>query len=578
MIHRFFVSTGLLALAVLLLVGGCSNKEEEGAKAVAKFDLLARVPADTPYVVAGSKPLPETLSKHLLQASRIKAEEDQEPMWQNLAQADLDETPRRLLQFMHALSQELEGKQTPQGLAELGLPLSGRNLLYGLGVLPVAWVQITDGDKVNALLDRVEKRAGLTSVAGQLQGQSYRRLTFGKLVGIFAQREGYLVAALLPDPQVDKLLPLALGMEKPTPSLADSGELAALSKKHGYLGYGEGYIDLVKLTEMALGEAEGINAQVLIALGARPADLSPGCRALAKALVQSAPRVALGFTRVEDHAYDFEMVWETSPGVAAWLRELAAPVPGLGAAPDAIFSLGLGLHLPKLRDGLKQFLATIAEQGKACEKVDQEALARSMQSIDMMLNPMLAGIKGFELVVEGVEVPPHGAQPESVDGRLIVAATDPRGLFGMLGMFNPQLAMVQIPTDGTPVKLPLKDLSPQAPDAWAAIQGEALGIFFGRQPPKAPKAELGASPARPGVLFSLGYNVAKVFEQLKPMLEQGLKAGNAQEVEGARALYGALERTAGVYERVQLDLAGGPAGLVLDGKVWFNPKTPSDTQ
>jgi len=423
----------------------------------------------------------------------------------------------QLLKLAHAFNAELEGKLTPEGLASLGFPLNGRSLVYGLGILPVSWIETLDPAKVDAFLDRVETRAGVKSQRATLGEIGYRRFDFGDLLGILAQKDGYLVAALVPGNSETELLPLVFGDRKPEKSLADTGEFKKFNARHGFLGYGEGYIDLVQLVEMGLGESQGINAQVLQALGAEPESVSPACRNLVRYMVQSVPRFGFGFTEAKADRYTMQAVVETSPAVADWLKRLPAPVPGLGS------------------EGLKALLGIVL----------------------LMLNPMFAGIKGFDLAVDRVEVDPATGEPKSVDARFVLAAADPRGMFGMLAMLNPRLATLQIPADGTPVELPLKEVAPGAPPAWVAIKGEALGLFVSPPPawvaikgealglfvsPEAPKDvdKVLTTPPEPSVLFSLSYNVEKLLQEVGPSLEQGIRTLEGEDAEnGPEGLRGA---------------------------------------
>jgi len=568
--YRFssLIVAGLSCVVLLIGLSACSETDK-GSRAVARLKLLKRVPADTPYVAASSRELPESLSVHMLKAASLS--ENGDPIRLALESDDSPEGSARhqLLKLAHAFNAELEGKLTPEGLASLGFPLNGRSLVYGLGILPVSWIETLDPAKVDAFLDRVETRAGVKSQRATLGEIGYRRFDFGDLLGILAQKDGYLVAALVPGNSETELLPLVFGDRKPEKSLADTGEFKKFNARHGFLGYGEGYIDLVQLVEMGLGESQGINAQVLQALGAEPESVSPACRNLVRYMVQSVPRFGFGFTEAKADRYTMQAVVETSPAVADWLKRLPAPVPGLGSEDDAMFSLGMGIDLPLLRDGLKALLGIVLEQGKGCEDVDQERLVQNMQALDLMLNPMFAGIKGFDLAVDRVEVDPATGEPKSVDARFVLAAADPRGMFGMLAMLNPRLATLQIPADGTPVELPLKEVAPGAPPAWVAIKGEALGLFVSPEAPKDVDKVL-TTPPEPSVLFSLSYNVEKLLQEVGPSLEQGIRTLEGEDAENARKAYEGLKHTASLYDQVRFDVLGDEQGLILSGRVLFN--------
>jgi hypothetical protein len=264
-----------------------------------------------------------------------------------------------------------------------------------------------------------------------------------------------------------------------------------------------------------------------------------------------------------------ESVVETAPAVGAWLKQMAAPVPGLGQASDATFSMGLALNLPKVRDGLKTMLNAILEHGKSCEEVDRDELVKAMQATDLMLNPMLAGVKGYNLVLDSIQLDPNTLQPKSVNAHLVIASSDPRGLFGMAGMLSPKLATLQIPQDGTPVALPLKEVLPTAPSAWVAIKGEALGLFLGSQPPKDAADLLTTAPASPNIILTFDYQVKKLLDQIGPSLEHTMQTMKGEEAEDAREIYQAIKETAALYDRFGFTLRGEERGLVMQARVDF---------
>ncbi len=562
-------TTQALFLLLLSLILAACSEQQQGKRAVAGLELFGRVPADTPYVAASSRALPEALSKRMLKAVALQYEDRRAQIEGKMAAAADGSADRRFFALFAALNDELKDKLTPEGLASIGFPLNGRSLIYGLGVLPVAWVEVVDEAKVNAFLDRVESKWGESSRRLKLDGIDYRRFDFDGLMVTVAVEKGYLVAALLPSKADDDLLSLALGARKPEKSLADTGGFKSFVGSHRFLGYGEGYVDLRRLTELALGEAKGENAKALAALGFRRSEVDPACRPLVKHVVQAVPRFSFGYIDAKADSYRVEAALETSPAVGAWLTRLPAAVPGLGKSADATFSLGLGLNLPKVRDALKALINDILQNGKGCPSVDRQQLAGFVQSLDMVLNPMVAGIRGFNFVLDRLEIDPRTLDPKSVEARLLLASTDPRGLLGMSGMLDPNLAMLQVPSDGKPVKLPLQNSLPQAPPAWVAIKGEALGLFLGAEPPKEAVKLLQAGSASPTLIFHMGYDLRRLLRQVGPSLEQAMRQMSGEEAADVREFYRTIKQTAALYDRVDFTVHGEKRGLVMEGRVTF---------
>ncbi len=556
-------------VVLALLFAACS---ENGERAAARFELLAQVPAETPYVFAAGRPLPDAVSRHFLKTLALGEADRGIRIANRVAQAKGPDQARPW-RLLAALEAELEGRLTPEGLASLGFPLSGRSLLYGLGPLPVLWLEIEDPQRVEALLDRVEARAQEPAQRLEAQGLAYRRWAFGKLVAVAAVRDRYLVLAVLPQAAETELLPLALGLIRPERSLADTGAFREFVAGRGYQGHGDGYLDLARWVALMLGEAGGVNARVAKALGLKPAVAGEACRELARHLVGAVPRIAVGYLQASETGYTLEAALETSPAVGRWLERLAAFVPGLGADEAAIFSVGLALDLPTLRDALRAAFNDILARGEGCEHVDAAALTSAMQSLELALNPMVAGIRGVNLTLEEIELDAETRAPRSARGRLLISTVDPRGLLGMAVVLDPRVATLQVPADGTPVLLPLSGVTSAVP-LWVAVRGEVLGLFAGEQKPEDAARRLQAPPADPHLLFVLDYDVGKLLARVGPSLEEAVQGAAGAEAEETRAFYRAVEETARLYRRIRVEVLGLKRGLTLRTTVRFDPEPP----
>lgn len=565
-----YLLAGMLAVGV----AGCgdSDKAEQAAaeEAVAEFDLLSMVPADSPYVMAGSRKTPVELSEKILKASTSGL--DTGTMRTDLASLDGGtDGENKLIALADAFLAELEGKMSTEGLESIGIPINGRSLIYGLGILPVAWMEILDAGKVEAFLSRVEERSGMQAEKLTLGDISYRRFELEELVGVLAVGKEYLIMAVLPAKTEAEMLPLIFGETKPEKSLADTGTFKAFTSERKFLGYGDGYIDLVRFAEIALGESQGINAQVLQALGITPSDLSPACHSFIKTTAQSVPLISFGFTEVTSQKYAIKATVETSPGVAGWLQKMSAPVPGVGMPNEGMISFGAGFDLPQIRDGIKAMLRSFLETGKGCELVNEESLTQAMQGVDMAFNPMVVGmgISGFNLTLNKIEMDPQTMEPKSVDAQILLAAADPKGMFGMLGMFNPQLAQLDMPTDGSPVKLPLETMSPMAPPAYAAIKGEVLAVRIGEKAPDGIDKVLSAPAAETPPLFSMSYDAGKLFNAVGPAMKGMMQSMPGEDGEDLQAAFDSMQQAADVYDRIDVRMLGTARGFEIDSVVYL---------
>ena len=563
------LALGVMLSAILVACGESDREEKAVSKAVEQSELLQYIPADTPYVFTNSRAMPDELMEKLLQGAAIEFENASQQIQLQLnehpAEAPEDE---KLEALIKAILDELEGKISVEGLASLGIPVGGKSALYGLGILPVARAEIEDQQKVEAFLERIEQRSGLTAEQNTDGATSYRRFDLDDLVGILAVTEKYLVAALVPTSSEAEVLPLVLGEQKPTSNLADAGTFKNMLLANDYVGYGDGYIDLVQFTEIALGESEGVNARIWQALSTEPVAFTPECSRFARSLAQSVPRWSFGFTEANAEAYKIKSLIETSPEIAGRLQKIAAPVPGLGLDSEAMFSFGMGLSTPEMREGIKAALLDIQQRGARCEWIDQQELTQMMQVIDMAFNPMMAGIKGFYLLVDDIQFNEQSMEPEAIDAQLLLAVDDPRGVFGMMGMLDHRFTQIQVPDDGTPVLLPMEGLAPTAPPAYVAIKDRALVLTTAADAVSSSAKMFAAALAAPAPVLAIRYNAAKLLSRTEGVAETVLQSmGDTEDAREAREAYESFRSSAQTYEQVSLLVNGSEKGLVMEQAV-----------
>lgn len=564
------------ALVCLLLLGGMLSACTDQTESTVDDTLLQFVPADTPYAFVSSRRMPEPLRARLgdhaamqLASQRAAFAQLRTEMAGGRDGSSLDREAQQALTLVDALLAEFEGRESAAQLRELGIEPLPQAVYFGIGVLPAARVEITDPDAVNAMLDRIEKRAGMQAQRAELGGQAYRRIDLGSMDAVLAVTPTALLAGLLPDSLFDRDLPLLLGQARPAESLADSGAMSALAARHGFSGYGEGFVRLETLVAILLGQADGYNADVAKALGAEMVPASTGCLRLVESLVAGMPRLVIGVSEANASTLRIKGVWEGSDDVVSYLQRVAAPVPGVGASTSALLAMGMGVDLPQLRNGIEALLREVIEQGSTCEWVEPKKIEAVIPQLSLVLGPLTAGIKGFNLQIDNLALNADTFAPEAVEASLLAAVDDPRGVFALGGMVNPALGALEIPMDGTPVELP-SDLLPNqsTPPLKVAMRDKALVLLTGDATPAKVKALLDAETVAPPPLFAIDYGVRQLVPLLDQVLSQAADDMIAQgETELAAQLAAQLDdmrAQATLFERVKISVYANAQGLVMD--------------
>ena len=562
----------LFTFLLLGLLAACTREAEPPAR----IDLLQDVPADTPYVFVTSKRLPDGLRDRLgdYYAAQLAAQGPvlarlREQMAQAEGPTPMAHQAEQLFDVLEAVFGEFEGRDTAAKVRELGIEPVTRSVIYGIGVLPAMRVEIVDAEKLEAMLERVEKRAGFSTTHGELNAQRYRRIDLGQVDLILSITERHAIAGLLADGRFERDLPVLLGQEQPSASLADSGDIESLIEKYDFTGYGEGFLRLDEMVRTMLGKGNGRNAEVMQALGAQPVPISAGCMQMTETLISGMPRMVIGITAADQQQLGARAIWESSTPVAARLQKLAAPVPGLGAPYDGLLAMGFGLDLPQLRNTIDALLREVIAAGDSCELVDPASLKAVMPQLNLALGPMTAGIKGINLLLADLSIDQQTLQPVGVSAGLLAAVDDPRGIFALGAMFNPALASFEIPADGSFVDLP-RDLvaDQQAPPLKVAIKDRALLVLAGSGSSVVADRLLGATLTNPPPLFAVDYGVYQLVERFGHMAEGAVAQLESQgELELAAELREQMhgfKLQAQLFDRLRVSVHADSHGLVMD--------------
>jgi hypothetical protein len=536
-------------------LGGCSRQE---ASAPAPDDLLWHVPAETAYVLHNRRPLPGDFTEKWLALTGQLVGWYRELLAREMADSD-DSEEVRLFRLIDGLLAEIAGNLSPDGLPRLGLRADGRSVVFADGVLPWGRQEIADRARLWAFIARVEDRLGAQAERGRYGEVDYLRAPFGDLVFLLGTPGDELAWALVPRQREEASLPRLFGEKRPSPSLAESGEFERLLEAEGFPGYGDGYVDLRRFAD-AVGELPGAGESLI----------PVGCRPLGDRVLAAVPRMVLGTTAVSGGSFSSRMLIETDAVVGERLSGLAYPVPGMGSTSDVLFAFGMAVDIPRLRGSLRELLRYVADAGGDCPAVDPAAIERALPQLDVALGPMTAMFKGFYLELFDLEMQAGGQAPERVRLRAVAEVDDPRGVFAMAGMVNPELARLDVPTDGTPTAIPAGLLPPESPPLSVAIRDRSLVLAAGSDAGGLAGELVAAAPAAPPPLLVARYDVARFAELMGALGEQYVAAMAAQSGQDPEQLLAELEASRRMYEaydRASLTVTAGKRGIRIDQTV-----------
>lgn len=512
-----------LALAAALLLAACSHKDKDAP--------LAFAPADTPYVFANLEPLPDDV---------LQAYQQRMPtVWKaqfggfgELADALREKDPDTA-RALDAVAAEIGNLDTPQKWREAGIDLRGRHALYGVGLAPVARIELSDASALRALIGRIEQRMGRKLATATLDGQAYWKLGGdSKLQVLIAiERDRQLVATLVPAQLDAPRLREVLGLRRPAKSLADADTLSDLADARGYRPYGLGYVDTTRLLARIADPHDATTVAYAQALGLGAPSADPACPTEFAAVAAQMPRVSMGYSEISAQRIDQRVDMDLAAPLRAALQKLRQPVPGMAAAGDeGMVDFALALPMLKLREFWVTQADAVAAQPFRCPTLQplNAGFAALRQGLDRLAVPPLANVLGLRLTLDRLD-PAATTAPAALarstpplprfGARLLVASDNPVGLLGMAKMAVPGLRDLRLVADAKPIALPDQGALGANGPLYAAMDAQALALGNGADATTALPAYLAAPAGDGAVLMRMDFD-GKFYGMLAKLMDE----------------------------------------------------------
>jgi hypothetical protein len=571
-----------LALLLPLLLFACSDRGEQSRGALTEAGVLTYIPADSPYVFAAAAPMPDDVrdklgasNKEMLESYRtiIATALDQEPEEGESTPQDAQER-ERIKAVIDGLVNMVDEDGT---LPEAGIDRTSTGALYGVGLLPVMRISLSDDALFESAFSNLEEEAGAKMEVASVEDVSYRYQDFEKARLIVATHADQLVVTLVPLELSEDTLKAVLGIDLPARSIAQSAYLDGLAEKYGYQGYGVGYVDFERIVSTFLDDPSAVDAELLALMDYDASGLTDVCRAEIRSVAAIGPRLVTGYTDVSTESLKSNTVLELRTDIAAALATLTAPVPGLGSPHDSLLSFGMSFNIPALREFYSARLDALEADPYECELFAdmQQELAAGREKLNQPVPPVVYSLTGFLAVIDnisGLDVK-KGQPPTDIDMSFLVATNNAPSLVAMGAMFSPDIAALNLQPDGKPVKLPLPPMAAGALDsAYVAMTDEALAVAVGNGSESRLESMLAAAPSVPSPFMSMDMDAARYYSFLGEAMKFGNDEADAEEgAEIIQATSDMMKSFGNVFSRVAVAIQFTERGIEVPSTIVLAP-------
>lgn len=508
------MNTKLWAIAVTVVLAGaaCGKKDakEPGAIPTGPDAWVHYIPADSPLVIASLKPVPREIVDWAAGVVAPMSDALQTKLTEAIAETS-DPTERAVLA-------EFDGKLSRAGMAELGIKVDPRFAMYSIGYSLAIRLELADGQRFRAFVERLEKASGKPMERATLEGVDYLKAGDEEVAVIIAVPGNELIVGIMPANARDQVLPLLLGVQRPEHSVASTGALSKLVDKYQLSGVFPGYIDTQALVRMLSGRGSPVATATLAAAGADLSSVStPACQKELDGLAEIAPRVVFDYTRLSPPLFESRFVLELRSDIARDLAGVQLPVHGLGdpAAQRHLFAMGVGLDLDKLLGwiaGKTKGVVAAPYQCPALASVNQAMTSfdRELATMRAALPAFAAGFRGLTVVLRDLQI--EGDAPSGA-GYAAVGVAQPMALLDMARGYMPELADVKVQPGGAPVTVATGQ--PGMDPVHLTVQGSWLGAAVGKGMADEMVAALRATPSDKGPFAVFAYDYGRFMTMMQ---------------------------------------------------------------
>ena len=566
--HFFRIVLGVSA--IIFGLAAC-----KGDVARESHQLLQYVPAETPYVMAYTKPLPDDLmdkfepvvDKTLAGYERILRYKVSEILVELSKEEGGAEKAKQLQEFVD----EFTSLMSVQGLRDAGIDRDSGFAIYGDGLLPVFRVELSARDKFDAAVGRLESKSPQKFQVGTVSGESYRYYDIEEARFVVATSGDSAVITIVPSTYSDERLAQALGIKKPKNNVAE--RLGEISKGYDFTDHFVGFVDVEKLAASFLGDPSGLNTELLLVAEHDPEKLTAECRAEFAELASVAPRIVVGYTNVNKSFLDTQMVVELREDIASGLATLPTAVPGLGADLGGLLSFGFSLDPMAARSFLEARLDAMEADPFECADLGelQASVAQGRQALAQPLPPVVYNFSGMLAHISDIQGMDLGTQkpPESVDARLLVAFENAQDLVNMASMMVPQVAEMNLLPDGKARALDLPQLAAIADEAFVALSKVGLSVAVGEGSAEGSEAMLVADVETPPPFVSFSMDSKRYYDFIGDALMQDNAAedGESEPLALRTAMRDVMVSSGELYERVSVDVHLTERGVEIGSRM-----------
>lgn len=557
-----FATTSLLS--VTLLLSGCSNDEpaqtssDQTTPAVSEDRWLSQIPASTPYFFVSRERLSEADAMALIE--KLGSMDDMDIQIAELEELRDSSDDPAIAQFLDITINVLRAfgeVETLEDYHERGMMPNARSAIYGLGLLPAIRVELHDEERFKTFFEGLLAELDADIQSSQLGDTHYWHTSADNVLQSFITiKDQQVIIGLLPSTVEQAVIEQLFGITPPSLSLLQSGAIEQLEQRYRYSPYGSGRLSTQQIVNEIINPTHPAT-QALMAIGNADAFNVEQCRNDIDRLTDLFPAIVMGVHSLDTQRISGSVRLATSSNVADDLGSFTTSVPGLGTG-QGIASLGIALDIPAVTRALQKYAGQVRTIPFTCPEL--QGINDMWGELGLLTNNPMTMLVGPALTGVNVRIDSFDMDPIEPSGTGVVAFASPnaQGLISAISMFVPQIASLNLQSNGDVKQVDPSLLPPDLPSVHAAMSHSAILLGVGLDNPAQLTSELQQSAGRSDLMM-YGHLSSDTFATLAEVSSQ---LPNTDGMDTAELLY-----MAEIYEKVAFWLGVDGSGFELGVEV-----------
>jgi hypothetical protein len=465
--------------------------------------LLAYVPQDTSYLFGNREVIPEKyINKQIENIQKVV-----DSFKDILTEENKDKNISNIVEFVSNYYKYFIKNYKNNTVESMGYDKRQKMVIYGYDFYPVLRADIISSKSFIDSINGIATESNL-SIEWEKCGQ-YECLqsedNSSDLSVIFIVKDKSIALSIYDKSNKNKMLK-HLTQNATLKNSYSIKEFDTFLKENSFKGFGDGFIDIDRLTQYVVSKSE----------------LDKSCSPIALDIAKKVNRLTFGTTALSEKEMNILMILNMDSNLTKSLKGLTNKNLFTQRVSKPIFDFGLNINAKGLSSAMVDLTNYLIAEGEKynCKKINPQELRQGVAMASMSIGMSIGQLSELYISLNELKMDDKNKMPSKVEASLQIASPNPSSLINMLKMLSPEFASLNIPTTGEEIDILQNSKQPLPPfitELKASIKDKIISLRLGK------KAKMEQFKPKNNTLSWGRINAKKYYKFLSMAMEQSIK-------------------------------------------------------